>query len=126
MLVLTTGAMSGLVWTGLMCQQSTKLSSATSRRKYLMPTLTSGYIVMSHQVDTSAQVFTDIQNVYSRCQNKIDTRGRICGRNYQNMGFDVIIFLGKNGPGHKVVSTFATLPREYRCNVECDLRTLVP
>lgn len=70
------------------------------------------------------QIVTNLQAIFSHCKTKITSKNRICGRNYQNMGFDVIIFLSKNKARRKIVSSFATLPHEYMCNTDCDLRTL--
>ena len=70
------------------------------------------------------ETVTNIQAIFSHCQNEITPRNTICGRNYQNMNFDVIIFLRKNGAQRKIVSSFATLPQEYtECETNCDLRT---
>ena len=72
-----------------------------------------------------ADTVKNIQTVFNRCSNKISD-DRICGRNYNNKHFDIIIYVTRNDIGthpgkYRVVSSFATSNNKVKCKVTCNL-----
>lgn len=102
---------------GLRCYYSEAVYDAKNI-KWVPRTVTSHYCFFPESWRSIAETVARIRAVYSYCKNKI-SNNQICGRNYENAGFDIIIYLRN---GKEVVSSFATPSQEVRCNVNCDLK----
>jgi len=105
----------------IQCYSKEKVFNAVTNEWIYRDVPPSGHFCFFPSSWTINQTVANIRSVYFYCKDKIDSKGRICGRNYQGKGFDIIIFL----KGRTIASSFATLKNEYtKCRVNCDLRGL--
>ena len=82
----------------------------------------SGYFCFFPEGWNIATTVTNIQAATIFCQNAGEVDGtQICGRNYKNLGFDVIIFIKD---ANTVVTSFATAKNKVTCKVQCDLTNM--
>lgn len=102
---------------GLRCFSNVAVRDAKNN-KWMPRTVKTKHYCFFPESWSIADTIARIRAVYSECKNKI-WKNRICGRNYENASFDMIIYLGN---GKEVVSSFATPSQEVRCNVNCDLK----
>lgn len=108
----------------LRCYGKEQVYDAKYSRWIDRPVPSTGYFCFFPEAWSIADTVANIQSIYNHCIAHIDN-GHICGRNYNNQGFDVIVFLRAVDAGHEVVSSFATPSQDVYCGVNCNLGNLL-
>ena len=92
----------------------------------------SGHFCFFPEAWNTSDIVRNLQNIYAHCRDRLNAvrthSAQICGRNYRNQQFDVIIFLIPNGKWTaqriQIATAYSTLPNEITCKNSCSLINL--